>query len=672
MTRRPSISARTTDALRSLSVQRWSLFALLLFLNALARPYQNLDHDSRLYAVQVMNRVHDGAYNDDLFFRYGTQDRYSVFSLVVAPVVSLVGLKTAFFAFYLLVNALFIFALQRFVETLVKDRLLSTLGLIFAVTAPLTFSGLTTLHIHEQFLTPRPIAIALVLLGLDRALRGRWLMAFVLQFLALMAHPLMALAGFLTTSAFFAVERLNPRLLIAAAGICFAVGTTVILYQPLGQAVFGHMDAEWSSYIRHASYFNFPSEWATRDWLNVIVSTSVTLAAAGFMWREERRYARFLLVAVGACLLGLLGTLVGSTWSYTLLFQAQPHRMLWLIKLLQTALIFWVAARLWQMETIAGAVLAGVTLIATFVVDWMLPEFQLMGLALPFALIALRMKGDSSKKDWLGKAVLISAIFGSVAWVFYKFFVYLALRDQLLGVQMDSFDYASAFWRNVSPVIWLLLGILIVFVGACRTRFGRGFQIGCLCLAFAIQFAVFYVPNSDFCKQHHLYAEDVDFLEEFLQANWQSNERPTIYSSLALPHVLWVDLESKIYFDRFQVGVFLFFRETAVEGHRRAGIVAPFEMDCLNKKQVMLPKQKEDHLTTFYQRSLSAPPPTRDDLHRVCREKGVDYVVIKQGFPGLYEATNGELYIYDCKKVRAAMRQSEETDSMAMTSSPES
>ena len=63
----------------------WPLFFALLAVNAVALPYRGVIHDSQLYAVQVMNRVENGAYADDLFFRYGSQDKFSLFSVVAAP-----------------------------------------------------------------------------------------------------------------------------------------------------------------------------------------------------------------------------------------------------------------------------------------------------------------------------------------------------------------------------------------------------------------------------------------------------------------------------------------------------------------------------------------------------------------------------------------------------------
>lgn len=100
--------ARVNDAFAQLADRPWTLFVLLLAINSVTRPYAGVTHDSRLYSVQVLNRVEAGAYADDLFFRYGSQDEYSLFSIVAAPVVYALGLTAGFFVLYLVSKSLLI------------------------------------------------------------------------------------------------------------------------------------------------------------------------------------------------------------------------------------------------------------------------------------------------------------------------------------------------------------------------------------------------------------------------------------------------------------------------------------------------------------------------------------------------------------------------------------
>src|SRR6266446_6198378 len=86
--RYPSVwIAKVAAAFSTMPEKPWALFVLLFCVNTLAHPYAGITHDSRLYSVQVLNRVEEGTYAEDLFFRYGSQDEYSLFSRLAAPLV---------------------------------------------------------------------------------------------------------------------------------------------------------------------------------------------------------------------------------------------------------------------------------------------------------------------------------------------------------------------------------------------------------------------------------------------------------------------------------------------------------------------------------------------------------------------------------------------------------
>ena len=102
----PTWSDRVCQAIDRLAAQPSLLLCVLLALNALARPYAGIAHDARLYSAQVLHQLEPESYSDDLFFRYGSQDQFSIFSRVAAPIVNLLGLQAAFFAIYFLFNGL--------------------------------------------------------------------------------------------------------------------------------------------------------------------------------------------------------------------------------------------------------------------------------------------------------------------------------------------------------------------------------------------------------------------------------------------------------------------------------------------------------------------------------------------------------------------------------------
>ena len=74
------------EGLKKLSDHPLQLWLILLALNCLFLPYQDRTHDAILYRAQAENTIENGKFQSDLFFRYGSQDNYSIFSMVVAPV----------------------------------------------------------------------------------------------------------------------------------------------------------------------------------------------------------------------------------------------------------------------------------------------------------------------------------------------------------------------------------------------------------------------------------------------------------------------------------------------------------------------------------------------------------------------------------------------------------
>jgi len=70
---------------------------------------------------------------------------------------------------------------------------LATLSLLFLVSNPLIFGGSHIFQVNEPFLTSRNVATALTLLGLERMVRGRYAISFVLLTVGCLLHPLMAI-----------------------------------------------------------------------------------------------------------------------------------------------------------------------------------------------------------------------------------------------------------------------------------------------------------------------------------------------------------------------------------------------------------------------------------------------------------------------------------------------
>src|SRR5579884_34817 len=323
---------RIAAILYELAARPACLFCLLVAANAVAMPYGNFVHDANLYGVQVLNRVEPGRFAGDLYFQYGSQDKYSLFSLAAAPIVERLGLPTGFFVLYVLTNSLFLFALQRFVRALIKDPIISTVALLFMAITPIPFGGLRIFHVNEWFLTPRIAANALVLLGLERLMAGRLLPAWGLVLMAVPLHPLMAFPGVLILASWLALARLRPKWLVGILSLFALALALVVCDSSVGLRLFGAMDDAWKDSVRRANPYLFPMDWRVDDWIRIALSFAVVLGTI-CNWGVDDPVRRFLVAMSGVAAVGIVGSVVACFLPYALPLQGQPYRWLWPLEL---------------------------------------------------------------------------------------------------------------------------------------------------------------------------------------------------------------------------------------------------------------------------------------------------------------------------------------------------
>src|SRR5437868_6682325 len=90
------VMARAREATSAFS--RLALLPLALFIAAtwlLRHPYHGIAHDSTLYTLLALARLHPDSLTNDLFVRFGTQDHYTLFSPLYAGAIGLFGIDRA-------------------------------------------------------------------------------------------------------------------------------------------------------------------------------------------------------------------------------------------------------------------------------------------------------------------------------------------------------------------------------------------------------------------------------------------------------------------------------------------------------------------------------------------------------------------------------------------------
>ncbi len=638
-------------ALRWVSASNTTLWLVLLAVNALALPYAGLTHDARIYSFLVLNRIEDGAFADDLFFRYGSADHYSLFSLVVTPVARVLGIPACFFLLYLLSNSLLFLALQRFVRAVIGPGAVSTSALIYLAAVVIPFGGLRAFHVNESFLTPRLISTGLVLFGLERMLAGRLVVALALLGVALGFHPVMAFSGLLIWGGWVLTQYLSYRraFFVVLAGFAALL---VLAATPSGEALLGHMDDEWREHIRGAGPWNFPSEWTADDLANVLVAFGIVLTA-GWSLRGNPPVCRLVLLIAAVGAVSLAGGFVAERSPFAILLRGQPYRGLWLLQLMQVPLGFMLALQRWDQHTAAercGAIaLLGYLGFLTVGVS----QFLLVLAPLPVFVICFRgLSPVPRRADWWSLSAAASVVLGLA--------VSTALKLGLLTMRLDLPqalgavpDYLRIVIRAIDPC-WLVLAALGFVVLAYRIIPARPrFQATMLAVSIAVQGSAFAVPLLAFDDPLQQSARaDIEFVRGELASHQPvGKKKATLYWPCGDWAATWLELRANCYFSREELVGNYIYRATAVEGSRRAFLVRKFEIELFRPER--LDAFSRAYIDGVLKIDFTAEPPSVNDLRRLCQDPVLDFVVVRQKFDGLYAASNGTWYVYDCAAVRS-------------------
>jgi hypothetical protein len=648
--------AQIGASLDRLAASPCALLCVLLAANALALPYAGFSHDSRLYAAQVVERVRPGSFAGDLFLRYGSQDKYSVFTPLAAPLVKGVGLAPAFFLLYLASKALYFYGAIRLVRALVPEGRAVVLGLLYNAVIPMPFGGNEVFHLNEPFLTPRIAASGLVFLGLEQMLAGRPARSLAVLVAALVLHPLMAFVGLLVFALWWALTRLPRRQLAAAVVAACALAAVVVGYEPLGRKVFGHMDGAWREVNFEVCFFIRPHEWAASDWLRLACAVPVVGALA---WRSEGRTATFLRAVLGAAAAGMAGTLVAAYSHYLLLIQASPYRTVWVTEFLAPPLAFGAAVRLWRRDTgLARCAALAVVLLVTC--NWrydLVPGLVVFLVCLPAAAVGYRGLGRAPRRpDWVARSAA-AAFAGALA--------LMAVAD--LFVVLVLARARPTFETDVHPIQALLSGggvlyklplLALAAVAlwglSARLGVGRRFRVACLAVWLGYQTAVAGVGASDwYNRRYSACYPHREFVAAFVRERVRAGAPPSIFWPADLRYV-WFEAGAQSYFNPVQMSGSAFNRGTALEGKRRALLARRFEVDALRRET--LDPWWRVALLRLYEAGWDEPPPTADDLFRLAEEPGLDLVVSECRLENLFCASDGRYYVYDCARLRALAR----------------
>jgi hypothetical protein len=436
-------------------------------------------------------------------------------------------------------------------------------------------------------------------------------------------------------------------LLAALAGLA-AAGT--LLYQPLGLKLFGHMDDEWRDLIFRRSPHCFPVMWEPTDWVQIGGCFIILIAAAGNLPCQLALFCRAVVVAG---LAGLASSFLAAELPYALLLQGQPFRLLWLVQFLAIPLGFLLVSR-WAREprplARLMAVLLFIGLVHSFVLDARTMIIILMSAPVCALLVYWRSPEDRPDWYWLG---LVGGLLTGMCVAFVTT-VSAIVRDW--DGLVEEFEPLLAIGAVPSFFDKGLVLLACTFL-ACQARhwFRPGIRLAAATalLGFAYQGLHFGLPQTEwYCRTFREDQENMRFVQEVLARMNTGGRRPTVYWAVDIKH-LWLELQVNCYFSLEQTPNNIFSRGQALEADRRAHLVMRFELDRLRKLREpgVLPEREWRSLRANFHTDGADAPAERDDLVRLCREEGLDYVISNSPLGPEYCASNSKVFVYAARAV---------------------
>ena len=390
----------------------WRALPALLIVGTwlLFHPYKGVTHDSRLYVAQAIHWLQPEIFDRDLFFAFGSQDAFTIFSPIFAGLIDTLGLTPATMLITALGHALWLSGAAALALRLAPGRTPAIVGLIFIAAMTPFYGGWQTFSYGEGFATPRLLVEGLSLWALYGVMQKRLLLTALLLLPAVLLHPLVTAAGLCVIGAFLILRDIRWCYL-AVAGLAL-----VFVLAALGVAPFDRlsetMDPEWREIVAQRNIYLFPSLWTVADWSRLTLGATTILCAASLLSGDERR---LMLAALVAGLAGIAATCLGSDILHNLfLIQVQPYRTLWLMQPLAYLSAGIVLTRLWQIENGPGLViLAGLGWLVCLTI--MPVTGALLGIfVLGFAIARLRDLISPLPRRTTLVMFAASAVFGSV------------------------------------------------------------------------------------------------------------------------------------------------------------------------------------------------------------------------------------------------------------------
>lgn len=591
-----------------------------------AHPFWGIIHDNRLYAVQALRHNDPAILSGDLFFKYGSQDSFTIFSPIYGTLIRFLGLDLSTILLTAMGQGMWLAGAISLIRAVVP-RPFTPLALLLLVTYPANYGGFEVFSIGEGFVTPRLFSEALAMASLAAYLGNRFWLASILLITGTLLHPLMMVAP-AAVIVLMSVCRGRPWW----APVAMIGGGTVLVIAALafvrvaGLPFPATIDPEWKWITGARSQHLFLGKWMLSDWSSVSSDMIVVLLAASVLTPPMRQL--FVTIAAVAAA-SLAVSFVGFDLLDSLpVGQAQVWRAIWLLRVLApialALLICDACQRSSEQQKMLWVICAVLAILAS-----LSRASGLTSLHLPAViLVSIMFLTDRWKQNdpaflrlvsWTVAAALALVTVIAMVKFFPLFSHRLSSQDPLLA-GLTPVDIVLIFL----PTLLLALGLFLFFTGP-RERNWPWILVSIATLCFA-------AANWDRRDAWRRYMDSAPDIGAELRTPVAPGENVYWPGNVMGP---WTALGRQNFYSNMQGAGAIFNRETAVEFIRRFRIVSRFEPAAdWQSRSLAYAMPSEDGL------ALSDRPAGLADLQAVCGQAiRPDVIVLSQKVAGASHET---------------------------------
>jgi hypothetical protein len=560
--------------------------------------------------VQALRALYPGRFAHDLYFLYGSQDQFTLFTWFYAPIVARFGVAAAGMAFTVLGQILWVAGLSYLASGLLRGRAQVLLAIAATVALPSTYA---LFGYGEEFASPRLFAEALSIGGLGLLVRDRPWPALAVIAAAAVLHPLMALPALAVTL----IERALVRpawWLAIGAGVLAVAAMAAAGIQPFA-ALRVSLDPTWLAIVAVRDAQCLITAWSSDALMQVIGTTALAILALALAEPRERR---FLCCCLAIGLGGLVVTLLGADLLHNkFMIEIQPWRAIWVL-------------------TLVVHLYAVPTLIRLLRRD---DRFDLAKLALGAALVLLLVT------NWVEPVIFAAAPLMALASVLVLWQV-AADRAPPAAARMLVLGAVAAAGTGAVVVVSAYVGFVLPWAAKLRML---AESCALVCAAAAVVGAWLIAPVRR--QRRPAAALTGASIALLVAALWLWDARtpwtrfveapgpvPESLAALLPEHasvyweggleLMWLRLRRPEYYSCAQGTGAVFFRATALEFRRRGEVLSPLRPIDFGKS-VLCPRLSDDP-------GPDEPPRTRADLARACAgDRGLDYLVLTRPVDGV-------------------------------------